>query len=311
MSQPNHQNKPSVPLAKDAPITTAYVNHYIKTTFEYIFQNAEHTGSIEHGIIMGLSVKLKKLYDSSYRLADERDMLAFSIILRSLYEVSVSLRYILLYLEDDETVKKFIIGDAMSVVYNLNGALRNGKMEKDQYSVEIETLKKHLEQHSISLSDIPKGLPKSWHPTKNLRDLAKLLDATGEALAIYDTFYSGSSQLAHPSLMDIMRWHVTKKDEESPYIPNEHPMYVGVDGKVLVQCMCLVTLEILTASATEFSHLTNNVVLLHRKLHLTYNDEREPIVSYLASLQEYAKFWMQNYPDLGSQEPDRRVVDST
>lgn len=287
-----------VPLSHIDKITTEQVDNATRGIFSALFDSVVPSKEIEHGIIIGLLVKAKKLYKFSYAAADRNEMLTFNILLRSFYETSITLRYILAYLSDDDTIKKFIIGSVMSDLHSLKGDLKNEKINTDQYKQSVAILEASLSEHQVSLSDIPKGFPKSWHPTKTYREIAKSLDSSGEALGIYDSLYSATSLLAHPSMMDIMKWHVTKFDNDSPYIPNENNMYLEAEGKVVLQCACLAMLEAVARSSDECTDLIQPTANLHRNLHLTFNDKRgNQVVNYVESVQRYAEFWHKNYPE--------------
>ena len=296
MANSNERSLPFVPLAKNAPITVEYVDYFVRSVFAE-FLKATPEPEITHGILIGLITKAKKLYDACSIMVGHNDILALSILLRSYYETTISIRYILRYLDDDKTIEKFIIGDAMGRLKANDDALKNEKINKEQHEFTKNSIEKSLEHESLLLKDIPRGYPKSWHPTKSYKDIARSLDETGEALGIYEALYSATSQLAHPSLADIMRWHVTKHDDKSPYIPNENKMYWHNDSTILLGCISLAMLQDFALASDEFNNFAVPISTLHLEMHKTFNDQRPEIVTYIESLKKYADFWSLNYPE--------------
>ena len=290
-SQLNIPNLPPVSDANKIDIQT--IGQVIKNTFPKLLSD-NPSDDIQYGIILGLLVKLNKLFDAGNNAGT--DPLLFNLIMRSFYETSISIRFILNQL-DSGVIKEFIIGDAMEYLQRLKSDLKTGVMKKEDFNSAKELLEKNLSYNQLRLTDLPGGYPKSWHPTKSYREMTESLDSTGEALAIYENFYSASSSLAHPSLTDIMRWHVTKFDETSPYIPNMHPMYLSDNSmKVVLYCTTLSTLIDLAISSKN-EQLANSLTDIHNKLHINFNDRRDPFIQHTESIKTYANFWLQNYPD--------------
>ena len=279
-------------LPEGAEITADTLNHAMQDLFNSILLDIGPSNDFKEGIILGLIVKFDKLYKSCITAINNSDLTAFNILIRSYYEITITIRYILSHLDEDDAVNKFIIGDAMESLRNLQNDLNNKNISKNTYQFEFEMLTRSLEDHGLSIKDIPSRYPKSWHPTLSYKDIAEKLDNTGESLSIYEILYSKTSTVAHPNLRDILKWHIKKFGEDKPYRPIMRDMLNEEKSKVLLACTGLAAMEAIALSSEELSEKSyyDKIRNLHYILHVTFNDNRDPYVKYFESVKNYAEF---------------------
>jgi|GEM_PF-1382818 hypothetical protein len=293
------------PLVEKNSNNLEYVNQIVYQLFDDLIKDMQPSSDLLYGIILGLFVKCKKLYRSCNTLVDNDDTLAFLVILRSYYEATISLRYIVKHHDHDhdDIEKQFIVANTMSELRNLQSSKKEANISKTQYKTERDRLNQRLEPYGLNIKDIPRGYPKSWHPTKSFKMIAKDLDTTGEALEIYSSLYAATSRFVHPSFDDVLKWHVTKYDENAPYLPNETRMYIPMQernngGKILLMCITLSMHEAVSCSPyTKTDNYTKKECIekIHNNFHKSFNDTRSQMAWQTEGMLRYADFWMQNY----------------
>lgn len=191
----------------------------------------------------------------------------------------------------------------MSELRNLQSSKKEANISKTQYKTERDRLNQRLEPYGLNIKDIPSCYPKSWHPTKSFKMIAKDLDTTGKALEIYSSLYAATSRFVHPSFDDVLKWHVTKYDENAPYLPNETRMYMPMQernngGKMLLMCITLSMHEAVSCSPyTKTDNYTKKECIekIHNNFHKNFNNTRSPMAWQTEGMLRYADFWMQNY----------------
>ena len=92
------------PLVEKNSNNLEYVNQIVYQLFDDLIKDMQPSSDLLYGIILGLFVKCKKLYRSCNTLVDNDDTLAFLVILRSYYEATISLRYIVKHHDHDHDV---------------------------------------------------------------------------------------------------------------------------------------------------------------------------------------------------------------
>ncbi len=231
----------------------------------------EPDNSIAYRACVGLMTRLWKLYGSISRAIQQNDGMASTILMRSFYETSLSLVYLLFHFKDD-LFKEFVLTDAMRRrdLLDFLGSDKSGVMGEL-----VTRLEKSLKDDGYDETTLPKGHPGSWHRKISYRKMAVGL---GDIEAgVFSMAYGPSSRFVHPSWSEIMDWHLKESpDYMDMYVANLSAMPVNpISSTSMLICISLTTCEIYAQRFNEGEEMFDRFKQMHSTFHREFDSSQE------------------------------------
>ncbi len=162
----------------------------------------------EEAVLVGLMVRVVKLYEAFYQNVAKRQLEICGILLRTLSETEFKLRYLILKAREG-----FGVGNFFLVSYKSEKQMLTyfSQLQKERELEPIETrmlrsIEKELLEEKITKEELLAN--KNWNlDGKNVRDILKSLDADH----LYPFAYGGPSRWVHGGWGELRRYHLHKE----------------------------------------------------------------------------------------------------
>ena len=228
-------------------------------------------------ICLGLMVRLHKLGGAIIRNGKQGDGLTTMILVRSYYETSLTLVYLLANFTN-ELFDEFVLTDAMrrrDIADFYKKDLASESPIKPKVTARaVSDLEKSIQADGYTIATLPKSRPTgSWHRSVSYARMASSLGDMAED--VFVTAYNMSSNFVHPSWSDIRHSHL-KEYMLRPgdfFANNEHTsvesdLYIGF-------CVCM-GLSACSPYAQRFSEgggQAKKFEDLHKAFHRDFNSQ--------------------------------------
>lgn len=169
----------------------------------------------EEAVLVGLMVRVVKLYEAFYQNIAKRQLEICGILLRTLSETEFKLRYLILKAREGSGVGNFFLASYKSEKQMLT-YFSQLQEQRELEPIEIRMLhsiEKELSEEKILKEELLAN--KSWNlDGKSVRDILKSLDADH----LYPFAYGGPSRWVHGGWGELHRYHL-HKEENGRYSP--------------------------------------------------------------------------------------------
>ena len=235
----------------------------------------EPAKQLKDQIMLGLLTKEFKTYRNVFKIADQGDSDTPPILARVIYELALSIVYLLLNEDENPNLYDEFKKTALQRAYQSIGEMEHSKYsDRNSTKKTILSIKQKLSDEGFQVEESSENFPKSWHSNLSYYQMA---EAVGEEfLTFYTGFYGTSSIFVHPSWLDLEQNHIitTQKGTKSRIISPTLSVY----PLCTVTCLLLISSEICAMKLSE-KNRTKNVRLVNkirRVHHLFHNGSPEP-----------------------------------
>ncbi len=168
----------------------------------------------EDAVLVGLMVRVVKLYEAFYQNVAKRQLEVCGILLRTLTETEFKLRYLILRAREGYGVGNFFIGSYKSEKQMLD-YFRQLKEVRELEPIEtrmLRSIEKELLEEGISEADLLAN--RNWNlDGKNIREILEYLHLEH----LYPFAYAGPSRWIHGGWGELRRYHLIKENDERYY----------------------------------------------------------------------------------------------
>jgi hypothetical protein len=169
----------------------------------------------EDAVLVGLMVRVVKLYEAFYQNVAKRQLEVCGILLRTLNETEYKLQYLILRTREGHGVGNFFIASYKPEKQMLD-YLSQLNEERELEPIEtrmLRSIERELSEEGISIEDLLAN--KNWNQDgKNVRDILKYLDADH----LYPFAYGAPSCWVHGGWGELRRYHLNK-EKDGRYTP--------------------------------------------------------------------------------------------
>lgn len=162
----------------------------------------------DEAVLVGLMVRIVKLYEAFYQNVAKRQLEVCGILLRTLTETEFKLRYLILKARERSGIGNFLLASYKSEKQML-AYFSQLQEERELEPIEtrmLHSIEKELSEEGISKEELLAN--KNWNlDGKNMRDILKSLDVEH----LYPFAYGGPSRWVHGGWGELNRYHLLKE----------------------------------------------------------------------------------------------------